>query len=32
MPLATQETDKNVWEYIHSIEPKSKQEDAKIIA
>ncbi len=31
MPLATRETDKNVWEYINSIEPKSKQEDAKII-
>lgn len=31
MPLATQETDKDVWEYIESIEPKSKQEDAKTL-
>lgn len=32
MPLATQETDKNAWNYIETIEPKSKREDAKIIA
>ena len=32
MPLATQETNKDVWAYIDTIEPKSKQEDAKTIA
>ena len=31
MPLATQETDKDVWEYIESIENKSKREDAKTL-
>jgi len=32
MPLATQETNKDVWEYIETIEPKSKREDAKVLA
>lgn len=32
MPLQTQETNKDVWAYIETIEPKSKQEDAKTIA
>ena len=32
MPLATQETDKDVWAYIESIENTSKREDAKTLA
>lgn len=32
MGLATQETDKDAWAYIESIENASKREDAKIIA
>lgn len=32
MGLATQETDKDAWAYINSIENASKREDAKIIA
>ena len=32
MPLATQETNKDAWAYINTIEPKSKQEDAQVIA
>lgn len=31
MGLATQETNKDVWEYINSIENTSKREDTKII-
>ena len=31
MPLQTQETDKDVWEYIQTIKPKNKQEDAKVL-
>jgi len=31
MPLATQETDKDVWKYIESIDNKSKREDAKTL-
>ena len=29
--LATQETNKDIWKYIESIEPIAKQDDAKII-
>lgn len=32
MGLATQETNKDVWEYINSIENDSKREDAKTLA
>ncbi len=31
MPLQTQETNKDVWEYIQTIEPKSKREDAEVL-
>lgn len=32
MPLQTQETDKDAWAYLNTIEPASKQEDAIVLA